>query len=475
MNDNRSVATIDSPEFIDIKPYNPLISQCQIKVLYLGRNRNGSFIDKNTAIQMANSLPGCPIVGAWRDDKEDFGDHGHVITIEDNEIKFACKTVPYGFVAPDARVWFQKFVDTDEFGEEIEHEYMMTTGYLWTGQFEEAMSVVEDGKGQSMELDESSLDGHWANDNKTGLDFFIINDAIFSKLCILGDDVEPCFEGASISAQEQYSNKSDFAISLYTMMHELKDMLSNDEGGLKLKEEFIETNGAAVEQDQSAVAEVVEEEAAVVVEEQEPETQSEEEVDSTVEEEDAAEENSEVEGDSDTEDGDADESDDGEDAGDADFVKKEDETSENGSPEDGQEDEDEDKKNDVANNACGNDKKKYSYTDDEIDSLLSELESLKAFKLSIENKEKDALIAKYHMLSDEDKADIVAHKEEYSLEQIDEKLALVYVKKNVDFDTVDGHKEEIHEDVESFLNFSLDDSNGKAEVVSEIQAAFREL
>ena len=75
-------------------------------------------------------------------------------------------------------------------------------------------------------------------------------------------------------------------------------------------------------------------------------------------------------------------------------MKKEDETSENGSPEDGQEDEDEDKKNDVANNACGNDKKKYSYTDDEIDSLLSELESLKAFKLSIENKEKDALIAK---------------------------------------------------------------------------------
>ena len=112
---NRSVATIDRPEFIDIQPYNPLISQCTIKVLYLGKNRNGSFIDKNTAIQMANSLPGTPIVGAWRKDIEDFGDHGHVITIEDGEIKFACKTVPYGFVAPDARVWFQKFNDIDDF------------------------------------------------------------------------------------------------------------------------------------------------------------------------------------------------------------------------------------------------------------------------------------------------------------------------------------------------------------------------
>ena len=59
---NRSVATIDGPEFIDLKPFNPLISECQIKVLYLGKNRNGSYIDKNTAIQMANSLPGTPIV-----------------------------------------------------------------------------------------------------------------------------------------------------------------------------------------------------------------------------------------------------------------------------------------------------------------------------------------------------------------------------------------------------------------------------
>ena len=49
---NRSVATIDRPEFIDIQPYNPLISQCTIKVLYLGKNRNGSFIDKNTAIAL---------------------------------------------------------------------------------------------------------------------------------------------------------------------------------------------------------------------------------------------------------------------------------------------------------------------------------------------------------------------------------------------------------------------------------------
>lgn len=463
MNDNRSVATIDNPEFIDVKPFNPLISQCQIKVLYLGRNRNGSFIDKNTAIQMANSLPGCPIVGAWREDIEDFGDHGHVMTIEDGQVKFSCKTRPYGFVAPDARVWFQKYVDTDEFGEEYEREYMMTTGYLWTGQYEEAMSVIEEGKGQSMELDESSLDGHWANDSKTGMDFFIINDAIFSKLCILGDDVEPCFEGASV--ESTYAADTDFAHSLYNMMKQLQETLEQSKGGLNMPKDFVAANNSEEVQEQSEVAETLEEEATETVEEPETETEESQEEDATETEEDS--ESAEDEDASDE-----DESDD-EDA-DTDFVaKKEDEGTEP-AVEDEEDEEDKDEEEDMTENAC-NDKKKYSLTEEEFSAIQSELESLRAFKLSIENKEKDALIAKYHMLSDEDKADIIAHKEEYTLEQIEEKLALVYVKNNVDFSTVDGHKETNAEEVESLLNFSLDDSNDSAEVVSDMQAAFREM
>lgn len=127
---NQSVATIAAPEFINIEPYNPLISQCEIKVLYVGENRNGSFITEKVAKEMANTLPGTPIVAAFIEDKQDFGDHGQVITIEDGKIKFSCKTQPYGFVAPDAKVWFQEFIDTDEFENEVYHKYLMTNGYL---------------------------------------------------------------------------------------------------------------------------------------------------------------------------------------------------------------------------------------------------------------------------------------------------------------------------------------------------------
>ena len=114
-----SIATIDSPEFINVSPYNPLISECEIKVLYLGENRNHSYISKEVATEMANSLPGCPIVGYFKQDVKDFGDHGDQVVIDENGIHFNCLTKPYGFVAPNAKVWFQKFEDTDDFGNSI--------------------------------------------------------------------------------------------------------------------------------------------------------------------------------------------------------------------------------------------------------------------------------------------------------------------------------------------------------------------
>ena len=96
-----------------------------------------------------------------------------------------------------------------------------------------------------MELDEDTLDGNWATNPNTGMDFFIINDAIFSKLCILGENVEPCFEGARITAPEVSSafTKVDdnFKQTLFSMMQDLKYAL---EGGKNMElenQEVIET------------------------------------------------------------------------------------------------------------------------------------------------------------------------------------------------------------------------------------------
>ena len=78
------------------------------------------------------------------------------------------------------------------------HKYLCTEAYLWTGQYPEAQRILEKGNNQSMELDEKTLQGSWASIDNSEIEFFIINEAIISKLCILGEQFEPCFEGASI-------------------------------------------------------------------------------------------------------------------------------------------------------------------------------------------------------------------------------------------------------------------------------------
>lgn len=60
------IDVISNPEFINLHPLdiNPLMSECQIKVFYLGHNRNGSYINRATAEEMAKTLRGTPIVAA---------------------------------------------------------------------------------------------------------------------------------------------------------------------------------------------------------------------------------------------------------------------------------------------------------------------------------------------------------------------------------------------------------------------------
>lgn len=442
MNQNRSVAMIDAPEFINLQPdaLNPGISQCEIKVFYIGQNRNNSYIDKNTAIQMANSLPGTPIVGAYRKDIEDFGDHGEIMHIEDGEVTFSCKTIPYGFVSPNADVWFKKFKDIDEFGNEVEREYLMTTGYLWTGQYPEVMQCITEGKGQSMELDGESMSGHWATDNNTGIDFFIINDAIFDKLCILGDDVEPCFEGASVTSPEVSKDfsldyKNDFSHSLFSMMNELKFALQNKGG-----------------------SDMPEHEEQIEVTEEAPEATEEETVEEEVEE--VAESADEGEDDSNEEFACGDKKKKYEDSENDEFAcgnkkKKYADGEEDEKEEDASEsepkDEDDSKKKPSTKNSLNEVEALHS----EIASMQKELEALREFKLEQENLKKDALINQYHMLSDEDKADVIAHKSEYTYDEIEAKLAVMYVKKNVDF-SIDNDTKSVSEQESPVVSFSLD-------------------
>lgn len=453
---HRSIATIDAPQFINLQPLdiNPMMSKCEIKVLYIGANRNHSYITKEVATEMAKTLRGAPIVGYYKEEKEDFADHGEQVIFDDEGIHFNCLTKPYGFVAPDAEIWFQKFIDTDDFGNDIEREYLMTTGYLWTGQFEEAKAVVENGRPQSMELDEATLNGRWEYDMSKGMDYFIIDDAMFSKLCILGDDVEPCFEGASVTEPQvstSFTKVDDtFVRTLYTMMQDLKSALQTQGGQSKMELENneLENNEVVVENPVVDETPVAEEVPAV----EEP----------AVEEEVPAEENAEAASNGEIEEESTEE------PAASEFAKKEDEEDEEEKPEDKEEesaDEDDKEEDDEEKKKAA----KNSLLEEEHEALKAEFAAMKAeyeklveFKNQIDNEKKDELIASFYMLSDEDKADVVENKAKYSLEEIKSKLAVICFDKKVNFDLDDNSKNE--ERVEDNKNanvttFSLDNQD----------------
>ena len=212
-------------EIINLTPVNPLISKCQIKVCYVGDepNRNRSILTKEVARELANSLPGSPIVGKFNHAIGDFEEHNRTIQIVDGKFLLKGDTMPYGFVDLGAKAWFQKFLDDG-----VEHEYLMTEGYVWTGRYPEVQRVITKGNGQSMELDENIIDAYWTKDDNGKPQFFIINEAIISALCILGEDVEPCFEGASIT-KVQFSFEDGFKEQLFSMMNTMKEIL--EKGG----------------------------------------------------------------------------------------------------------------------------------------------------------------------------------------------------------------------------------------------------
>lgn len=426
---HQSIATIDSPEFINLEPLdiNPLMSKCEIKVFYLGENRNHSYITKDVATEMAKTLRGAPIVGYYKDSKEDFADHGEKVTFDDEGIHFECMTRPYGFVAPDAKVWFQKFDDYDDFGNSVTREYLMTTGYLWTGQYEECKSVVEgDGKPHSMELDEETLDGRWSENIKTGMDFFIINDAIISKLCVLGDDVEPCFEGSSVTAPKvsaSFNLDDGFKRTLFTMMQDLKAAL---EGGNKMS---LDENT------------VVTPEADVTPNTEDTFTEGTDNVDNIVQN-DATENQENIETPV-TED----------------FSKKEEDEEKKTKCQKEEEDDSSDNKKDEEDE----DKKKFSALSAEHEALKAQFSELQkdyqaliAFKNEVESAKKDEMIKSFYMLSDEDKKEVVDNKDKFTLEEIESKLSVIFTKKSLAEMSI---KTESDAEEKPTVTFGLDDAS----------------
>ena len=527
-----SEALENTIEIINITPFNPLISKCQIKVCYVSDkpNRNKSIITKEVATEMANSLPGSPIVGYYNENEEDFEEHNRIIEISNGKFKVKDTTKPYGFVDLNAKVWFQKYLDD----EQVEREYLVTEGWLWTGQYPECQRIIEHGNNQSMELDENHLDATWTKDNNGKPQFFIINEAIINKLCILGEEAEPCFEGSSITKPNiTFALEDDFKEKLFSMMNELKEYLT--QGGEQvftryavdigdalwtalykyLEDTYPDTSESwqcsiyriegiyeensqkfAIIQDRKDMkyyrlnfelndsfipAETLIEVTKTYVPSEEPQfpeeavkayaetlKNSSEEQDKTDEEENNKSDNT------------------SEDENNTEFSKKENEDEEEEKcPECGKplsececEHEDDKKKYSLEEIPEYVElQSKYSELETKYNALLGEKESLEAqvkplseFKAQIEKKEKEDMIAQFYMLSDEDKKDVIDNIDTYSLEDIEAKLSVICVRNKVSFSSLEENQEEQNPTTYT-LNDTDDDNSVPAWVKRAMEVA----
>ena len=549
-------------EFINVTPLNPLISKCQIKVCWVGDepNRNKSIITKDVARDMANTLPGSPIVGYFNEAKGDFEEHNRVIDISNGKFAIKDTTRPYGFVDLGAKVWFQKFLDDGE----TEREYLMTEGYLWTGQYPEAQRIIDQGNNQSMELDDKLIDAFWTKDGKGKPQFFIINEAIISKLCVLGDDCEPCFEGSNITApQITFSFEDGFKEQLFSMMNEIKKVLNeggaptvftryaveigdslwssiysylehtypraNDEGyvydsiyriegiyeegsqkfailqnrsnskyfrmnfslddttGFAASAELVEVTKTYVPaaEPQFALADVE----AFELEYAKKKKGEKEEDEDDKKPEDGNDESKKPEDKKSGEEDDEDDSSDDDDADDDEeekkkkkktkFKKDEEDDDEDKCPKCGKpksectcedEDDDENKGKKSKYNLDEIEEyvelsQKYSALESDYNAMKAEMATLVEFKKSIEKKDKEAMIASFYMLSDEEKKDVIDNIDTYSLEDIEAKLSIICVRNKVNFNLDEDNKETTKP-----TTFSLDGSLGDDNVPAWVKS-----
>lgn len=212
-------------KFYEVEEVNPQFSRAKCRVMYTGDNFNKTIINKDAVEKALPSIYNIPVVGEFSNEKEDFKGHGGKIEITDDDYRMVQTTVPYGVVPESAKVYWEEVEEKNG----KKNDYLCIEGiYLWTGRYPEAKKVVDEGKGQSMEID--IKDGKYVSEK----DMYDITNFNFQALCILGDDIRPCFESADIKA---YSlDKDRFRDELAEMLSELKFSLKSGSEELEVSE-----------------------------------------------------------------------------------------------------------------------------------------------------------------------------------------------------------------------------------------------
>lgn len=161
----------------NLEKYNDVTSKARCRIFYKYGNRNGTYITDEFAEKLLSTIAYAPVKGIFEYD--DYTDHG----TRRSEGRI------YGIVPENYNLAWEAHVDEDG----VERIYACVDVIIFTALYKEANDIV--GKSQSMELYEPSLQYH--KQIIEGQQYIVFDAGCFLGLQVLGDEVEPCFEGAA--------------------------------------------------------------------------------------------------------------------------------------------------------------------------------------------------------------------------------------------------------------------------------------
>ena len=224
---------------------HPNLLKCRLKVAKTGKNWNGSKFSIESFKKAENTLKNIPILAYIKqtdEDKYDFD--GHNIEMRTTETpnkivtKFHYLERPIGIIPESNNIGYE---------EEDGETFICCDGYIWKSYANDGLDILMNSDTKSVSMEIEVIDGVLDEEDDY---FFDITDFIFQGVTVLGDDVPPAIDGASIT---KYSNFSAYKEMFSEMLFEINKL--NKEG-----EDMDELNNkVVVEEVEEVIEEVIEE------------------------------------------------------------------------------------------------------------------------------------------------------------------------------------------------------------------------
>ena len=180
-----------------------------LRVAYAGKNRNHSYISRETFEKCIPTIYNCPIVCNYNRETNSIGAHDIDVIKSDDGLKLVNVTQPVGVVPESAKWWWE--IITEENGDV--HEYLCVDILIWKRQ--EAYTKIKENivTDESMEITVKS--------GKTIDGYYHIDSFEFTAFCLL-ESAEPCYESSCV----RMFSVEKFHEEYTKMMQDFKDSFS---------------------------------------------------------------------------------------------------------------------------------------------------------------------------------------------------------------------------------------------------------